>query len=566
MKYLDGLNRGQLVLFPEKLDDLVSEDNPVKLIDAFVDQLDLEKLGFGKTILDSSAPGAPCYPPDCLLKLYIFGYFKKTRSSRKLMEMCRTNIEVMWLLGRMTPDFRTIADFRKDNLDAIKNVFKAFVRICTELGLYNKEAGVQDGSKFRAVNSKDNNVTETKLAKKLEIAEERINKYLDEMDKNDREESNPEKYTKEEINEKLEKLRAQKDRYNEMLEEMKKEGERQKSFTDQDSRLMKTANGGYDVGYNVQTIVDPVSHMVGFVEVTNQCNDLGLLSSTGIKAKEDIGTDVIEITADKGYEDKADMLECLMNGIIPHVPSKTDAESYEMETEYKEAVITEELLDSSKPEDIKKCLEAGIIPNVYKDKGIEISVDEKSQCVGEGADAQICFTLNEEGTKVTCPNGSTLNKISRQKTRNRTRFADMAACRECTDKCTPSAYKEVDLKDGQTSLHTKKRRKAKVVRIKMTPDKEKIRNRKCVVEHPFGTVKRWCDGSYTLLVGKEKVAADIKLSFLAYNIKRAINMIGTQEFIEKMKGIRVDILSFISNFSQSLRVAHSQSARQLFFS
>jgi transposase len=472
----------------------------------------------------------------------------------------------MWLMERLTPDFRTIADFRKDNRNAVKDVFRAFLRMCAEMGLYSREAGVQDGSRFRAVNSKDNNVTEPRLAKKLEIAEERMNKYLDEMDKNDRVEGDTEKHTAEEIKEKLEKLAAQKDRYNEILEEMRREGATQKSLTDPDSRLMKTADGGYAVCYNVQIIVDPVSHMVGAVQVTNQCNDLGLLSPVASKARDDLGAGVIEITADKGYENRSDMLGCLMNGIIPHVPSKSDAESYVLETEQKETLITDEMLDSSAPEDIKACLEAGVVPNVYRDKGIEALVEEKSLCGGEGEDARALFTLNDEGTAVICPNGSLLEKKSRQKTRGLTRFASKAACGMCADKCTGEAYKRVDLKDGQTVLRTKKLRRGKVVRITLTPDREKIRGRKCVVEHPFGTVKRWCDGSYTLLIGKEKVGADITLSFLAYNIKRVINMIGTQEFIRRMGEIGGDFLSFFSNLSQSARALRMRSACPRFFS
>ena len=211
MKYIEGYDRLQIVLFPEKVDDLVSDDNPVRVIDEFVNNLDLEAIGFTKTILVQAGAGRPSYSPKCLLKLYIYGYFRKVRSSRKLMELCRSNIDAIWLMCRLMPDFRTISDFRKDNVSAIKKVFKAFVKICMELDLYKAEVGVQDGSKFRAVNSKDNNVTEPKLEKKLQIAEEKIDKYLEELDKNDKEESDSQEYTKEEIAEKLKILRERKE-------------------------------------------------------------------------------------------------------------------------------------------------------------------------------------------------------------------------------------------------------------------------------------------------------------------------------------------------------------------
>jgi transposase len=256
------------------------------------------------------------------------------------------------------------------------------------------------------------------------------------------------------------------------------------------------------------------------------------------------------------------MVECLLNGVIPHVPSKSGDESYELELEYKEAIITDELLNSTKPEDIKTCLESGIVPNVYKDKGIEATVHDLpagkagvEQYSSDDSDKS-SFTLTEDGTAVICPNGSTLSKVARLQSKdksNKTRFTSRPACRQgrpacrqgrsackkCKEKCTTSAFKQVDLKDGQTVLYTKKRNIIKTVRITLTPDQEKIRNRKSVVEHPCGTVKRWNDGSYTLLRGKDKVAADLSLLFLAYNIKRAISILGVQGFIDKMKGCNI---------------------------
>jgi transposase len=545
VKYIEGHDRNQLVLFPERLDELVLEDNPVRAIDAFVEYINVEATGLKRAKLEKESPGRPSYSPKSLLKLYIYGYFKKVRSSRKLMELCHTNIEVMWLMERLTPDFRTISDFRKDNASSIKSVFKAFVKVCIEMGLYNKEIGVQDGSKFRAVNSKDNNVTKPKLLKKMEMVDEKIAKYLEEMDKNDREEVDSQKYSGEEITEILTKLKERKEQYNKLLMEMKEEGSTQRSFTDPESKLMKTANGGFDVCYNAQIIVDRDSHLIGAFEITNQCNDIGLLSEITANAKEDLGADVMEIVADKGYEDTDDIIECLMNGTIAHIPSKTGKEFYEFDIDYKEDSITEEILDSRKPEAIRACLEAGLIPNIYKGKGIEVSVYEVEQYVYEES-----FRLNEEGTAVVCPSGAILKKVSRLHQKGKTRFVNKAACTKCPDKCTTSKFRQVDLHDEQTVLHVKKLKIVKKVKVKLTPDKEKIRTRKCVVEHPFGTVKRWMDGSYLLLKGKEKAGADMALLFLTYNIKRVINMIGTQALIDKMREIMGFFRALIFNLSE----------------
>jgi len=550
MKYIEGYDRNQLILVPERLDDLVSENNPVRVIDAFVNQLNLARMGFTKTMLDMTSAGRPCFSPAVMLKLYVYGYYKKIRSSRKLMEMCVLNIEVMWLLGRLAPDFRTIAEFRRENAGKIKDVFKAFVRICVELGLYNKDIVVQDGSKFRAVNSKDNNVTEPKLEKKLEITEEKIEKYLEEMDRIDQEEIDTQKYSKEEVERMLEVLKARKEEYNRLLDEMKEKGVTQFSFTDPESKLMKTANGGFDVCYNAQILVDPSSHIIGDFDVTNQCNDNGLLSSTTEQIKKDLNIDVIEVVADKGYEDRADMLNCLLNGTIPHVPSVSGAGSYEMEMEYKEAEITEELLNSTDPKAIKTCMEAGVLPNAYIDKGIEVSVIEVERQSCQEA-PETSFILNEEGTAVMCPSGSVLNKVATLYNKEKTRFVSRSACASCEDKCTTAKFKQVDLKVGQTALYLKTHQTVKKVRIKLTPDRGKIANRKCVAEHPFGTVKRWQDGYYLLLKGKEKASADLAFLFLAYNLKRVINLLSVQEIVERMRAM-ASFYFHLSSFLLSL--------------
>lgn len=529
MGYIKGWDRNQVTLFPEILDEYISENNSVRVIDVFVNNLDLIKTGFTKDT--PSKEGRPGYDPRYLLKLYIYGYFNKIRTSRKLMVECTRNVEVMWLMGKLTPDFRTIADFRKDNAKALKRVFRTFVEICMELKLYEKELIAIDGSKFKAVNSKDKNLTLSKLKNKLKKLEQSIDEYLTELDKNDADEGETKDITKEELEEKIKLLKQRQDKYNKHLKEMEENNETQMSFTDAESRLMRTHHGGFDVCYNVQTAVDAGSHMIVDFEVTNNCNDIGLLSESAQRSKKILGNEILEVAADNGYESTADMLNCLKNGIIPHVALKKDAEAIEILLPHEETEVTAELLDSTKSKDIEKCLKAGVLPSAYEGKNIEIKVVKKIQ----NGSSDKYFVLNENGETVTCPEGKILNKSAYFKNKRVTRFVNRSTCSHCANKCTTSKFKQVDLKDGQKILYLKGQdliTQQVVIRIK--PDKEKIKRRKCVVEHPFGTIKYWSDSSYLLLKGRLKATADLSLSFLCYNLKRAINIVGVEKLIEQM--------------------------------
>ena len=529
MGYIISENRDQATLFPETIEEYVSESNPVRVIDAFVNNLDLINAGIGNAV--PAREGRPSYDPRLLLKLYIYGYFNKIRSSRKLMAECGRNVEVMWLLSKLIPDFRTIADFRKNNAKALKNVFRAFVKVCLELNLYTRELIAIDGSKFRAVNSKDNNVTISKLEDKIKRIEKNVTEYLEELDKYDKNEDNIKDPTKKELQEKLEIIEQRKEKYNEYLKDMKENNETQKSFVDPEARLMKTHSGGFEVCYNVQTAVDAGNHMIVDFEVTNNCNDMGLLYDGAARAKETLETEILEVVADKGYESKEDILKCLKAGIIPNVALKNKATECEIEFPYKESEITSEMLNSTKPEDIEKCLEAGILPTVYLNKNIEIEVVEENK----NGPSEKCFILNEDTGSVTCPEGMILKKSAYLKNKSATRFASRSACSICNNKCTTAKFKQVDLKNGQNNLYLKGSNyiERKVI-IKIRPDKEKLKKRKCVVEHPFGTIKRWCDGSYILMKSKIKANADLSLSFLAYNMKRAIKIVGVERLIEEM--------------------------------
>jgi len=525
MGYICGDSRNQITYFPEALDDYVEANNPVRFIDAYVDSLDLGAGGFVRAV--PAAEGRPCYNPRTLLKLYIYGYLYKIRSSRKLMVECGRNIELMWLLGRLKPDFRTISDFRKDNAVALKFVFREFGRLCDEMDLYSKELSVVDGSKFRAVNSKDRNLTIPKLEDKLKRIQDSVAEYLTCLDNNDGAESCDDQLTKEQLQERIDALAVRKALYEGIKKHMVESGESQLSLTDPESRLMKMSNGGFNVSYNVQTAVDADSHMVLDFEVTDQCNDTGLLYSDAKMAKEALGVDALEVVADTGYENKDQILECLQNGIFPNVAMKNGAAELTIEMDYSASEITPETEASADPEDIRKCLAAGIVPAIYDGKGLRVDVvEEEAQTPSART-----FTLCEGGESVTCPEGKTLNKVARFEKKSASRFTSRSACQNCENKCTTAKFKQVDMKDGQNELHLIERSKVLKVRITIRPDKAKIKLRKCVVEHPFGTVKRALDGSYLLLKGKVKATAELSLSFLAYNMRRAINIVGVEKLI-----------------------------------
>lgn len=550
MKYIEGQSREQLTFLPECIDDMIGQDNPVRVIDAFIDSLDMEEADFIRYIPKET--GRPGYDPRDLLKLYIYGYFNKIRTSRLLMTECTRNVELFFLLKRLTPDFRTISDFRKDNKKAIKNVFNAFVKICITLDLYKRKLLAIDGSKFRAVNSKDNSYNKNVLNRKIKHIDENISKYLSKMDEEDADQDNDSCHSPEEITAIVKDLTDRKDKYKGYLKDLKESGETQKLTTDPEARVMKSRNS-FHCCYNVQTAVDSQSHLMADYQVTNQCNDQGLLKTVAESAKKLLDVETIEVVADKGYESRDDIEDCVMNGIIPNVSFKYDKNERLYTIDYEDINITDEIMDSTEPEDIKICLSAGILPTCYEDSIIEVEVQEQNDLS--------CFSLNEDGT-VTCPMG---NILSKAKMRGKsTIYQNKGACRQCSNKCTSSKNhktvsfgpdtKFVTVKmygDSKYDLnpipdniklnsfnHTLDRtdysRQKKVV-LRIKEDKAKIKERKCLVEHPFGTVK-WHHGAhYVLCKGKEKVTAELGLSFLVYNMKRAINMIGTEKLIEAMR-------------------------------
>src|SRR3981189_1267031 len=299
-RFVVGDGRSQSTLFPERLDDYLGEDNPIRAIDVFVDELDLIELGFGGVAPE--ATGRPAYHPATLLKIYVYGYLNRVQSSRRLERECQRNIELIWLTRRLMPDFKTIADCRKDNGEAIRKVCRAFVVLCRRLELFSEASVAIDGSKFKAVNTRDRNFTQAKMQRRLEQIDESIARYLSQLDSADRQgEAVPEaKITR--LNEKIATLRQEIQRLNALNAQMMQTEDKQISLTDPDARSMATSGRGSGiVGYNVQSAVDTKHHLIVSHEVTNVGSDRGQLSHMSEQARSAIGSETIEVVADRGY-------------------------------------------------------------------------------------------------------------------------------------------------------------------------------------------------------------------------------------------------------------------------
>ncbi len=590
MEYVIGTNRNQLEF--TSLDMMVREDSPVRVIDSFVEK----SLKGQITFKTSKRPvmGRPSYNPLSMIKLYLYGYMIGVKSSRKLAHLVKVNIEAMWLVEGLTPDFRTIADFRKNNIEAITEVFIKFREFCvkdlasaTGKNVFGGYKSI-DGTKIRAVQAKDGVYTANKIDDRIandntRIAE--IKSYLSELDANDHIENNEElNVKKEELEKALKAYEDRKAKHVAIREIVEKTGE-QYAENDSDSRLMKNHYGGYNPSFNVQTAVDSESHMIENVEVTNHCTDHGLIEQTALGCGKKDG-EIVEIVADNGYEQPDDMAACLENGIKPNVfLSKVENEEgykvhkkeIELSFDYEEKEISEEEKASTKSEDIKKCLHAGVVPNCYKNC-LEVEKDEegnakvktskifdvsKEDPMGidnltdeEKIDLAITgyFVRDIKADRVYCPAGRILRRKS-VKAKGSIRYANKLACSKCPfkEQCFKESkttrWKEIDFTkesrikkanfrtDGKDeeiaeipkAVITKKQvgvEKKVVFRFK--PDRDKLDNRKCLSEHPFGTIKRYMNGDHFLLKGKIKVKAEICLTALGYNFKRLISIFSTK--------------------------------------
>jgi transposase len=318
-RFVEGVDRGQSTLFPAVLDDYVGEDNPVRAIDVFVDGLDLAKLGFDG--VQPLAMGRPAYHPATQLKIYIYGYLNRVQSSRRLERECQRNVELVWLTGRLIPDFKTIADFRKDNGEAIRKVCRAFVLLCRRLELLGDASAAIDGSKFKAVNNRDKNFTEAKMKRRLEQIDQSIARYLSQLDTADRQGPTVPEAKTTRLKEKIATLRQEIERLNALNAQMMASEDKQISLTDPDARSMATSGKGSGiVGYNVQSAVDTTHHLIVAHEVTNVGTDRSQLSNMAEQARTEIGAETLEVVADRGYYEGEEILVCETAGITVTLP------------------------------------------------------------------------------------------------------------------------------------------------------------------------------------------------------------------------------------------------------
>lgn len=478
MNYIKGEDRNQIILFPESIDDYIREDNPVRVIEEYVEQLNLQELGFARSIC--APTGRPPYNPKDLLKLYLYGYLNRVRSSRKLEHEAIRNIEVMWLLKRLKPDFKTIADFRKDNKKAIKAVFRDFNKLCDEWGLFGKELVAIDGTKFRACNSKRNNYSTKKLDKHIKYLDEKIDKYLNELDTRDDLEATDRKVSADEIKEKIQELKNRKEKYEGYQKSLEKSCQTEISTTDPDARFMSNSNNNVDVSYNVQTTVDSKHKLIADFKVSQKPNDLGELDNMALRAKKLFRDQDFEVLADKGYYKAEDLKKCVEKGITPYVAKQT----YSNGTGDKD---------------------------FYSDK----------------------FKYDKEKNVYICPNDKELYYSRARKSKDKIigyDYKNYEACKDCQFKsrCTKSSkgrsiFRHVD----QDFLDT--------IDVQTEQNRDKYKMRQMIVEHPFGTIKRIWGAYYFLTKGKISVTAEISLSYLSYNLRRTINILGTQETIRRLR-------------------------------
>lgn len=568
MPYVQTFDRTQMMMC--SWDSFVSPESIARLIDAFVNSLELAKYG----VKEAAGEGRPPYDPRGLYKLYIYGNRKGIRSSRKLAESCRVNLEVKWLMGGAEPDFRTISDFRKDNIDSLKEIFHEFNRRIS--GAVEWGFCSIDGSKFLANNSKDSNFTKNKLDDRIKWLNAHTDEYLRilrDMDEQEELEAEPESLTREVIESKLKEAQERLARYESYQKLMEETGVSQMSLTDADTRLMKNKNG-FAVAYNPQTVVDSGSHLIRDFEMTNQVTDHGMLNPTMEGIRKEAPEKILEAVADKGYKNEEDIVKCLENGIIPHVIMADGKDGYELELPYEGNGADP---SGTKPEELKKYLHAGKVPEAYKEVLSNMRVEEVRRKVKDGDKAsedvksvygtpeemqerakEGYFVRDPERNLAYCPAGEILRQKSIKKT-GEIRYANKSACKHCPNrnKCYKGKgeWKEIDFtkdtlekpckewlrvegKECKATNQAPKGRyeKVKVVKFILKPSREKMSLRMSLSEHPFGTIKRAMGATYFLLKGLRKVTGEFALFCLGYNIERAKNLLGFGRMMELMVG------------------------------
>lgn len=593
MGYIQGADRNQVILMPEILDDYVGADNEVRAIDAFIDSLDIASMGFKA---EPAKEGRPGYDPHDMLKLYMYGYVNHIRSSRRLQKEAARNVELMWLLRKIVPDFRCIADFRKDNAKAIKEVFKAFVKLCNEAGLLSHDSVVIDGSKFRAMNADNKSYVSSNARKVLLDVEAKINQYMQELDEADCAESKPGAMTKEDISATLDYLERRKAQLTEALAEMESSETNQICTTDPECRIMKSRDGIRPC-FNVQTAVESDNHLIVYYEVTSECTDWHLLEAGINGSKAALEVESLEGIADRGYSNEDEILNCLLNGDTPTTHPNKGEKCRVFRFQKTQTEVTEEMLASTDKETLLQCITAGVLPQILQRDDVELDVMKRREQgsslyldketgefvpyaemkamggleraaveVKREPPLQPYFERDIEKDIVICPMGQTLfyagpGQPSGKKDTSIRRYHRLSACSKCPNKCTLGQQRMVAFKEGETRKKESfydRARDNKILRkvnhrfkkitlseeesswdewviLRFYPNQHHLRKRNTIVEHPYGTVKRWHGAGYLLTKGKLKVAAETGLSFLAYNFRRVANLLGVNRIMTMIK-------------------------------
>jgi transposase len=470
MKHRTGLDRSQTLLFPERLEDYVGPENPVRFLDAFVARADLQALGFTKAVC--ARTGCPPYPPVALLKLYLYGYLHRLRSSRRLEAECQRNVELIWLTGKLTPDFKTIADFRKDNLKPLQAVAREFTLLCRKLELFGGELLAIDGSKFRAVNAREKNFNASKLQELLAHTDARLAEYFQTLDEADAAQPAASALTPAALQAKIAALQEKRDWHAELLAGLDAE-EKQVSVTDPDTRRMRTTQGNV-VGYNAQLAVDAKHKLIAAAEVTNDVTDVNQLAEVALSAKANLELPQTEVVADKGYYNASEVRRCVDAGIAPLIP-RTDT-----------------------------------------------SANTKQGLFGKSQ-----FVYDPAKDVYVCPAGAQLTyRFATEELGRGLKYYRAKNCQDCALKkvCTRNQNNRTITREDNEDLM-----EAMAARLQQSPQKYALR--KQLAEHPFGTIKRHFGYTHFLLKGLAKVRTEWSLITLVYNLKRVLNLVSFQKLM-----------------------------------
>lgn len=475
-RFIDEADRNQGSLLPESIEEYVSEESPVRVIDAFISELDLSKLGFAGT--EPKATGRPGYHPATMLKIYLYGYLNRIQSSRRLEQEARRNLELMWLVGRLAPDFKTLADFRSDNAAAIKNVCREFVVLCRQWGLLTETTVAIDGSKFKAVNHRDRNFTSGKMKTRMALLEQSIEEYMRQLDRLDRQETSRTSAQGQRLKDRIGALKQEMRRLRGLKDRMEASPDGQVSLVDPDARSMASQGKGTGtVGYNVQSAVETKNHLIVAHEVTNVGSDRQHLKRMADAAREALGTQKLTAIADRGY----------YNG-----------------------------------EQIKACDDAGIVPLIPK--------NFTSTSLADGRFDKSDFVYMRRRDAYRCPAGEYATR----------RFTSIengmaiykywsSACPRCTlrARCTTSDYRRIGRWEHEHVLEKMQ------ARLERDPTRMQVRRR--TAEHPFGTIKSWMGATHFLCRTLPKVSAEMSLHVLAYNLKRVMRIMGTPRLVQALR-------------------------------